>query len=56
MKTVKRILRLRSQGLSMQAIATAMNTTGVATKQGGTWHPVTIQKVLKIHTEAVVAA
>jgi hypothetical protein len=42
-KTVQRILRLWSQDLSMQAIATAMNTNGVATKQGGT-------------SEAVVAA
>jgi site-specific DNA recombinase len=40
MKTVKRILRLRADGLSMQAIADAMNQAGAATKRGGTWHAV----------------
>ncbi|MFL6446194.1 MAG: recombinase family protein [Bryobacteraceae bacterium] len=49
MKTVKRILRLRAEGLSMQAIADAMNEAGAATKRGGTWHAVTVQKVLRIH-------
>lgn len=36
LKTVKRILRLRADGLSMQAIADAMNQAGAATKRGGT--------------------
>ena len=40
----------------MQAIADAMNAAGAATKRGGTWHAVTVQKVLKIHGEAMVAA
>lgn len=52
MKTVRRILRLRADGLSMQAIADAMNEAGAATKLGGTWHAVTVQKVLKIHAAA----
>jgi site-specific DNA recombinase len=50
MKTVRRVLKLRSQGLSMQSIADALNQAGAATKQGGRWHAVTIQKILKIHT------
>ena len=33
----------------MQSIADAMNRAGAATKHGGKWHAVTIQKVLRIH-------
>lgn len=49
MKTVRRILRLHADGLSMQAIADGMNAAGAATKRGGTWHAVTIQKILRTH-------
>jgi DNA invertase Pin-like site-specific DNA recombinase len=49
MKVVRKVLALRAQGLSMQTIADAMNQAGAPTKQGGKWHAVTIQKVLRIH-------
>jgi site-specific DNA recombinase len=49
MKTVRSILRMRAEGWSMQAIADALNESGAPTKQGGTWHAVTIQKVLRVH-------
>jgi site-specific DNA recombinase len=51
METVRLILRMRSEGQSLQAIAGALNESGAATKQGGTWHAVTVQKVLRIHQE-----
>jgi DNA invertase Pin-like site-specific DNA recombinase len=54
MKTVRAIQRMRVSGLSMQAIANALTESGAETKQGGRWHAVTIQKVLKIH-EATAA-
>jgi len=49
MKTVRVIQRMRADGSSMQGIADVLNESGAATKCGGTWHAVTIQKVLKIH-------
>jgi Recombinase len=55
MKTVRGILKMRADGLSMQAIADALNESGAPTKQGGVWHAVTIQKVLRVH-EAKQAA
>jgi len=56
MKTVRRILRLRANGLSMQAIADEMNQAGEATKRGGNWHAVTIQKILRTHDSKQAAA
>jgi hypothetical protein len=55
MCVVRKILALRAQGRSMQAIADAMNEAGAATKQGGRWHAVTLQKVLRIHGTAAAA-
>jgi DNA invertase Pin-like site-specific DNA recombinase len=49
MAVVHTILRLRSEGTSMGAIAAALNEDGSPTKQGGRWHAVTVQKVLRIH-------
>jgi hypothetical protein len=48
-KMVRSIPRTDIDGLSMQAIANGMNQAGPATKQGGGWHSMTIQKVLRIH-------
>jgi len=47
MKTVRSIVRLREEGLSMQSIADEMNDTGTHIKLGGYWHAVTIQKFLR---------
>ena len=55
MKTVRRIIRMREDGLSMQAIADELNTSGVATKRGGKWHSMTIHKILRIHSTAEAA-
>lgn len=49
METVRLILRMRSEGRSLQAIARALNEAGAATKQGGLWYAVTVQKALRIH-------
>lgn len=49
MSIVQTILKMRSKGRSMQAIADALNQAGAPTKRGGRWHAVTIQKVLRIH-------
>jgi DNA invertase Pin-like site-specific DNA recombinase len=40
------IRQWRETGESLQGIADRLNLTGVATKQGGRWHPSTIQKIL----------
>ena len=56
METVSRIQQLRKKGLSLQAIANALHKSGTATKRGGTWHAVTIQKILRIHAGAKLAA
>ncbi len=49
MATVSRMQLMRESGLSLQQIADALNQTGAQSKLGGTWYPVTVQKVLKIH-------
>ena len=42
-----RITELRSQGLSLRAIAQELNETGVPTAHGGkAWHASTVSKVL----------
>jgi DNA invertase Pin-like site-specific DNA recombinase len=55
MKTIRRIIAMRSEGQSMGAIAAALNQSGAATKQGGRWHAVTVQKILRMHGEQKVA-
>lgn len=46
MRAVRKIRRLRHNGLSMAAIADRLNAAGEATKCGGRWYAVTIQKIL----------
>lgn len=46
MATVKKISRLRTQGLSLGKIADALNRSKTPTKRGGTWYAVTVQKIL----------
>lgn len=45
--TVRRVHELRAGGLSLAKIAAVLKQEGRATKNGGTWHPVTVQKILK---------
>ncbi len=45
--TVSRVLELKQGGLSMGRIAEALNAAGTATKKGGKWHAVTVQKILR---------
>ena len=40
------ILSLRSSGLTLPAIAERLTTMGVATGQGGRWHPTTVRRIL----------
>lgn len=44
--TVARILELRAAGLTLRAIAAALEAEGRQTKAGGAWHPTTINRVL----------
>lgn len=44
--TVERIVRLRSEGLSLRSIARALSAEGHATKAGGEWHASTVRNVL----------
>jgi len=44
--TVERIFALRSEGLSMGAIANTLNSDGVAGKRGGTFYASTVRSVL----------
>jgi site-specific DNA recombinase len=46
-KIITTILRLRKQRLSMQSIATHLNSNQVPTKNGGRWHASTIDYILK---------
>jgi site-specific DNA recombinase len=44
---VRRIRRLRQDGLSLREIAAALEAEGVPAKRGGKWHPVTVARVLQ---------
>jgi DNA-binding transcriptional MerR regulator len=44
--TVARILELRAAGLTLRAIAAALEAEGRRTKQGKSWHAKTILRVL----------
>jgi len=48
-ETVMRILELRSQRLSLRGIVGVLTTEGRATKRGGQWAPITVQRVLRRH-------
>ncbi len=43
---VERIRALRTEGLTLQAIADLLNRENVPTKRGGSWYPSTVTKVL----------
>jgi DNA invertase Pin-like site-specific DNA recombinase len=56
--TVRRIAAMRSEGLTLTAIADALNADGTATaRAGGSWYPATVAKALKARggAEAVLA-
>jgi DNA invertase Pin-like site-specific DNA recombinase len=42
----KRIIDLRSEGLSLQAIAVLLNEDGVQGAHGGRWHPTSVRRAL----------
>jgi len=56
MRVVRDVQRKRQAGLSMQAIADALNDSGAPTKRGGTWHAVTVQKILAVHSRVAASA
>ncbi|MBU0611288.1 MAG: recombinase family protein, partial [Armatimonadetes bacterium] len=45
--TVARILALRAEGMTLQAIAAAVTAEGRPTKRGGKWFPSTVRNVLQ---------
>jgi len=47
--TVRHIVALHQEGLSVRAIADALEREGRLTKRGGRWHPTTIQRILVRH-------
>lgn len=46
-ETAGRIVELRSQGLTLQAIADQLTAEGRQTKRGGKWHACTVRNVLR---------
>ncbi|WP_166786237.1 recombinase family protein [Cryobacterium lyxosi] len=54
--TVARILALRVEGLSLQAIANTLTVEGVATVAGGKWHPSTVGQTLNSPANRAPAA
>ena len=47
--TIDRIVELDASGCSLREIADILRLEGRATKRGGRWHPMTIQRVLERH-------
>lgn len=45
-RTVFRIFEMRKGGLSLMAIARKLNSEGIPTKRGGSWHPATARYIL----------
>jgi DNA invertase Pin-like site-specific DNA recombinase len=43
---IARMRQLRAEGLSYAAIADQLNAEGLKPKRGGTWHPMTVSRVL----------
>ena len=43
---VDRILELRANGMTLQAIADLLNSESIPTKRGGKWHPSTVTYIL----------
>lgn len=50
-ETVRRIQQMKSSGVSLRQIVAALNADGTPTKRGGRWHLVTVQNVLRIHSQ-----
>jgi len=46
-ETARRIVELRQQGQTLQAIADALTAEGRPTKRGGQWRPCTVARVLR---------
>jgi DNA invertase Pin-like site-specific DNA recombinase len=47
--TIRRLLELQQQGLSVREIAAAVDAEGLQTKRGGRWHPTTVHRILQRH-------
>jgi DNA invertase Pin-like site-specific DNA recombinase len=45
--TITRMRELRGEGMGYKAIADRLNTEGLTSKRGGTWHPQTVARVLE---------
>ena len=45
--TVERIMELRAEGMTLQAIADTLTAEGRPTKRGGQWYPMTVRNVLQ---------
>jgi DNA invertase Pin-like site-specific DNA recombinase len=45
--TITRMRELRDEGLSYRLIAARLNEEGLKSKRGGSWHPMTVQRVLE---------
>jgi DNA invertase Pin-like site-specific DNA recombinase len=55
--TVERIAQLRAEGLTLRAIAAALDAEGHTTKRGGRWHASTVRGVLaRLDSEEQAAA
>ncbi|MEV7528563.1 recombinase family protein [Agrococcus sediminis] len=48
--TYERVLAMRADGQSMNAIAAALNSEGIATARGGKWHASTVRAMLTSET------
>ena len=42
----ERIVTMRRAGRSLRQIAAELNAEGIASKRGGTWHPLTVERVI----------
>ena len=51
-EVVERIVRLRGQGLTLQAICDELTAGDVPTARGGNWRPSTVQRVLQAELRA----
>jgi len=49
--TISRIRELHKQGLSIRAIAAALEAEGHPTKLGGRWHPTMVHRLLRRHAD-----
>jgi site-specific DNA recombinase len=47
MRVIQGIIKQRSQGMSLRAIAETLTSEGIATKRGGTWQANTVSKLIQ---------